>query len=206
MAAGMKLYARFGKRLFDVSAASAGLGILAPVLLVLAACVKLSDGGPVFFAQERMGRNFKKFRLFKFRTMVVGAEKIGHAVTKGGDPRITKIGAFLRHYKLDELPQLFNVLKGDMSIVGPRPEVEKYVRAFEDEYTEILTIRPGITDYATLLYRNEEEILNRFEDAHAGYLAEVLPAKIALYRQYLKDMSFVTDLRIIFMTLWRIVA
>jgi lipopolysaccharide/colanic/teichoic acid biosynthesis glycosyltransferase len=201
----MGLYRRRGKILFDVCMALTGLVVLAPVLLILAACVKLSDGGPVFFAQERMGRNFKKFRLFKFRTMVVGAEKIGHAVTRGHDPRITKIGAFLRHYKLDELPQLLNVLKGDMSIVGPRPEVEKYVRAFEDEYREILSIRPGITDFATLRYRNEEDILNQYEDAHAGYLTEVLPAKIALYKQYLREMGFVTDLTIIFQTLWRIV-
>lgn len=177
-----------------------------PFILMVAFIINLYDTGPVFFFQERMGKDFKKFKLFKFRTMAVNADTIGEAVTKGEDPRITRIGRFLRHYKLDELPQLINVLKGDMSLVGPRPEVEKYVMLFQKNYKNILSIKPGITDYAALEYRNEEEILNKYEDVNEGYIKEVLPAKLVLYDKYLREMSFTTDLQIIFKTLWRIVA
>jgi lipopolysaccharide/colanic/teichoic acid biosynthesis glycosyltransferase len=175
-------------------------------MLMTAIFIKLNDNGPVFFAQERMGKGFEKFKLLKFRTMIVNADKKGEAITKGEDPRITGIGKFLRHYKLDELPQLINVLKGEMSMVGPRPEVEKYVAVFKDQYQQILTIKPGITDYATLQFRNEEEILNEYEDTHEGYMKGVLPAKIELYLKYLNEMNFVTDLKIIFKTLRRIVS
>lgn len=201
----MQLYRDGGKRLVDIVIAGVGLFALAPVMLCIALVNRLSDGGPILFCQERMGKDFSKFQLFKFRTMVVNADKAGLAITKGTDPRITKVGKFLRHYKLDELPQLFNVLKGDMSLVGPRPEVEKYVLLFKSQYEHILTIRPGITDYAALEYRNEEEILNRYEDANAGYINEVLPAKIALYKKYLLEMGFVIDLKIMLKTLWHIV-
>jgi len=202
----MKLYRLYIKNIFDFVAAFAGLVFFAPILAAIAAIIRIFDGSPVFFAQERVGRNFKLFKLIKFRTMVVGAEAKGAAVTKGEDPRITPIGKFLRRYKLDELPQLINVLKGDMSIVGPRPEVRLYVEAFLDDYKRILTIKPGITDYATLEYRDEEKILNKFENVQQGYLTEVLPEKIKLYYRYLDDMSFVADVKIIFKTLWRIVA
>jgi len=129
---------------------------------------------------------------------------MGPSVTKGCDPRITTIGKFLRKTKLDELPQLLNVLKGDISIVGPRPEVEKYVQLFKDEYKPILSIRPGITDYATLEYRDEQEILNHYTDTETGYIEEILPAKIKLYEKYLGEISLMTDLKIIFKTLLRL--
>jgi len=202
----MKLYRLYIKNIFDFVAAFAGLVFFAPILAAIAAIIRIFDGSPVFFAQERVGRNFKLFKLIKFRTMVVGAEAKGAAVTKGEDPRITPIGKFLRRYKLDELPQLINVLKGDMSIVGPRPEVRCYVDAYPEDYRCVLSIKPGITDYATLEYRDEEKILNAYDDVQEGYLREVLPAKIALYKRYLRDMGFVTDVKIIFKTLWKIVA
>jgi len=202
----MHIYQTLVKKILDFIAAVFGLLLLMPLLLLITIIIKANDGGNVLFYQERMGKNFKKFKLYKFRTMVVNADKMGPAITRGEDPRITRIGKFLRHYKLDELPQLINVLKGDMSIVGPRPEVEKYVMLFKDKYERILSIRPGITDYAALAYRNEEDILKKYEDTNEGYVREVLPAKIALYEKYLQKMSFATDIKIIFQTLWRIIA
>lgn len=202
----MNIYKDTGKTTFDFFISLAGLLVLLPLILFLAFIITFYDTGPIFFFQERIGKDFKKFKLFKFRTMVVNADKMGAAVTKGEDPRITPIGRFLRQYKLDELPQLINVLKGDMSLVGPRPEVEQYVVLFKKEYERILSIKPGITDYAALAYRDEEKILNNYEDADKGYVKEVLPAKIALYEKYLREICFSTDLKIIFKTLWRIVA
>lgn len=193
------------KRLFDVAASAVGLIVLSPVFLISCVAVAVGSPGPVIFRQQRVGRFFRPFTLYKFRTMQVGAER-GPAVTAGGDARITGIGRLLRKTKLDELPQLFNVLKGDMSLVGPRPEVAKYVELFREDYREILTVRPGITDYAAIEYRNEEEILKEYADPEAGYLQVVLPAKIALYRQYLSRRGFWVDLGIILQTLRRIVA
>jgi len=198
------LYIRYGKRIFDFLASLLGLIILSPFFLVIAGLIKLYDKGPVFFKQKRIGKNFKPFYIYKFRTMVVNADKIGSLVTKEDDPRITRLGKFLRKFKIDELPQLFNVIKGDMSIVGPRPEVEKYVLSFKDDFKEILKIRPGITDYATLRFRNEEEILKEYDDIEEGYIKEVLPEKIRLYMQYINDMSFLTDIKLILYTLIRI--
>lgn len=197
-------YARFGKRAFDMCAVLASTFISVPLICIVAVCIALTSKGPVFFSQERMGKKFSRFKLFKFRTMVVDAADRGPLVTKGSDPRITKVGSFLRKSKLDELPQLFNVLKGDMSIVGPRPEVEKYALLFRDKYEVILSIMPGITDYATLEYRDEQEVLNKYTDTEVGYTKEVLPAKIALYEKYLLEMSFTTDLKIIVRTILRI--
>jgi lipopolysaccharide/colanic/teichoic acid biosynthesis glycosyltransferase len=198
------LYTRFGKRAFDVCGVLMSTIISIPLISIVAFCIALTSRGTVLFAQERMGKNFSRFKLLKFRTMVVGAAAMGPLVTKGTDPRITTIGRFLRKSKLDELPQLFNVLKGDMSIVGPRPEVEKYALLFRDKYESILSIRPGITDYATLEYRDEQEVLNQFSDTEEGYIKEVLPAKIALYEKYLREISFTTDLKIIAKTMQRI--
>ncbi len=197
-------YLRFGKRAFDICAALLGMCVIFPFICIVAACIALSRTGPVFFSQERMGRDFKRFKLHKFRTMVVNAQTMGPQITKGTDARITKIGRFLRNTKLDELPQLLNVLKGDMSIVGPRPEVEKYVLLFKDKYEKILSIRPGITDYATIEYRDEQDVLNRYEDTVQGYVNDVLPAKIELYEKYLREMDFITDLKIIVLTARRI--
>jgi len=143
--------------------------------------------------------------LFKFRSMVMNAPEKGPAITIGGDPRITKIGRFLRKTKLDELPQLINVLNGDMSIVGPRPEVEKYVEMFKDDYKVILQVKPGITDYATIEFRDEEDVLKKFQNPEDGYIKEVLPKKIELYKKYIKDKGFFTDMKLVLLTLWKIV-
>jgi lipopolysaccharide/colanic/teichoic acid biosynthesis glycosyltransferase len=199
-------YTKYGKRIFDVAASIIGLIVLLPLFIIIAILIKLNDKGPIFYKQKRIGQNFKPFKLLKFRTMIVNADKIGPAVTKDGDPRITKIGKFLRKTKLDELPQLWNVIRGDMSIVGPRPEVEKYIQYYEDDYKEILKVKPGITDYATIKFRNEEEILSKYDDTESAYIKYVLPEKIKLYKTYIKEISFLTDLKIIFWTLWRIVS
>jgi lipopolysaccharide/colanic/teichoic acid biosynthesis glycosyltransferase len=199
-------YTKYGKRIFDVATSIIGLIVLLPLFIIIAILIKLNDKGPIFYKQKRIGQNFKPFELLKFRTMVVNADKIGPAVTKDGDPRITKIGKFLRKTKLDELPQLWNVIRGDMSIVGPRPEVEKYIQYYEDDYKEILKVRPGITDYATIKFRNEEEILSKYDNTESAYIKYVLPEKIKLYKTYIKEISFLTDLKIIFWTLWRIVS
>ena len=187
------------KRSFDVAASAAGLVALGPVLLGCALAVKASSPGPVLFRQERMGRAFRPFQLLKFRSMTHGAS--GAAVTSAGDARITRVGALLRRSKLDELPQLWNVLRGDMSLVGPRPEVRRYVEAFRDDYARILAVPPGITDFAAIEYRDEERILARSPDPEQAYLHEILPAKIALYQKYLAQRSFGTDLSLILKTL-----
>jgi len=197
-------YTKYGKRIFDFIASLIGLILLSPFLVIIGVLVKISDKGPIFYRSKRVGQNFKPFYLLKFRTMVVNAEELGPSVTKGGDQRITKIGKFLRKYKLDELPQLWNVVKGELSLVGPRPEVEKYISFYKDDYKEILKIRPGITDYAAIKFKNEEEILAKFEDVEKAYIENVLPAKIKLYKTYLNEIGFLTDLKIIFKTLWGI--
>ncbi len=195
-----------GKRVFDLVASLCGLLILSPLFLFTALFVKLSDGGPVFYRQSRIGRHFKPFLLLKFRTMVVDADKTGASITTKGDRRITSVGHILRKTKVDELPQLLNVLLGDMSIVGPRPEVAKYVEMFRnDHYNEILTIKPGITDYAAIEFRDEEAVLREFSSPEEGYIKEVLPRKIALYKKYVREMSLLTDLQLIFLTFWRII-
>ncbi len=198
-------YLKYGKRLFDFFASLIGIIILSPMFLIIAILIKLYDRGPVFFKQKRIGQNFKPFYIYKFRTMIVNAEKMGPSITKGGDPRITPLGRVLRKFKLDEFPQLFNVLKGEMSLVGPRPEVEKYVNLFKEEYKQILQVKPGITDYASIYFRDEEAILKNYVNPEEGYVKEVLPQKIKFYKKYLKDISFFTDLRLIFLTFWRII-
>jgi len=201
----MGFYNPYGKRIFDVIFTSIGIIPLLPIMGIIALLIKLEDGGSIIFKHERVGYRFRKFKLYKFRTMVENAEKLGPSVTKADDPRITKIGRFLRKYKLDELPQLFNVLKGEISLVGPRPEVEKYIKHYEEDFKEILwKVKPGITDYATLEFRNEEEILKGSKNTEEIYLQEVLPRKIELYKKYAKEISLLTDLKIIFKTFWRI--
>lgn len=157
--------------------------------------------GPVFYRQQRVGRGFQPFRIFKFRTMVVDAPLRGGQITSGhNDPRITRIGRFLRKWKLDELPQLFNVVQGDMSLVGPRPEVPRYVEMFRTEYTDILRVRPGITDLASIKYRDEASLLSLSNDPERTYVDEILPAKLALAREYVARASFGLDLRILVLT------
>lgn len=202
---GRRFYAGYGKRALDLAVSVPALIALSPALLVIAALVKAGGPGPVFYAQERVGRRGRPFRLYKFRTMVTDADKSGPAVTSSGDARITPLGRTLRKWKLDELPQLWNVVRGDMSLVGPRPEVKKYTDIFRDDYSEILEISPGITDYAALEYRDEEEVLARYPDAEEAYTSVVLPEKIALYRQYLRDMGFRSDLKIIFRTIREVI-
>jgi lipopolysaccharide/colanic/teichoic acid biosynthesis glycosyltransferase len=189
-----------GKRLFDLIVSGTALLALSPLFVVLAVMVKLSDGGPVFFMHRRIGRNFVPFRMYKFRTMVVNADKAGPEITVGGDSRITRIGRLLRMTKTDELPQLLNVLKGEMSIVGPRPEVEKYVERFRREYEDVLAARPGITDHASIEFRDEEAVLAGADDPDSLYVDVVLPRKLSLNREYINNMTFAGDVRLIIRT------
>jgi lipopolysaccharide/colanic/teichoic acid biosynthesis glycosyltransferase len=176
-----------------------------PVFLLVAILIKREDGGSVFFRQTRVGEGGRLFKIYKFSTMVENAESLGAKVTRENDPRITKIGKLLRKYKIDELPQLINVLKGEMSIVGPRPEVPKYVEAFRKDYEEILKVKPGITDFASLEYIEEEKLLRNAKDPEEMYLKEILPRKIEYYKRYIRSISLLTDLKIIIKTLIRVV-
>jgi lipopolysaccharide/colanic/teichoic acid biosynthesis glycosyltransferase len=190
------------KRCFDVLFASLGLILLSPAFLVIAALIKLDSPGPALFRQERVGLRGKVFRIHKFRTMSTGAEAEGMQITVGDDRRITRIGKLLRRFKLDELPQLIDVLCGDMSVVGPRPEVPAYVAHYPAEVRDIvLSIKPGITDWASIEFRDESALLASAEDPHAAYLQQVLPRKLAYYVKYAKERSLIVDLRIIAMTL-----
>ena len=193
------------KRLFDVFFSLFGLVICLPLFLVVAVLIKIDSKGPVFFKQIRIGQGFKPFKIYKLRTMIVDASGEGLLITSGGDRRITGIGRFLRKAKIDELPQLINVFKGDMSFVGPRPEVAKYVEMFRDEYGEILQVKPGITDYATIEFSDEEGVLKKYKNPEEGYVKEVLPMKMELYKKYLRERSFLTDIRLIFLTILKIV-
>ncbi len=184
-----------GKRIFDIAVSLAGLLLLAPLLLALAVAVRLDSAGPALFRQERVGRHGRPFRIAKFRTMRPGA---GPLVTAGGDPRVTRLGAWLRHWKLDELPQLWNVLRGDMSLVGPRPEVPRYVAHYPDDLRRcVLSVRPGITDPAAVRFRHEEALLAAATDPERCYVEEILPAKLALYADYVARRSFATDLGVL---------
>lgn len=193
------------KRLFDIGFSILGLLILSPVLVVAAILVRLSSPGPVLFRQERVGREFQSFTIYKFRTMVADAPQRGAAITCGDDPRITRVGRLLRATKIDELPQLFNVLRGDMSFVGPRPEVRRYVEMFADDYREILAVRPGITDIASILYRDEAEILGRAADPQAEYVERILPHKIRLAKEYRRRSSVLFDIGVILKTILAVV-
>ena len=192
------------KRLFDLIASGLGLVLVSPLLIGAALAVRLDSPGPVFFLQQRVGRNFRPFWIYKFRTMVVDASKLGGQITAGTDPRITRSGRWLRLSKIDELPQLLNVFLGDMSLVGPRPEVPKYVEMFHDDYLEVLSVRPGVTDPASVKYRDEAAILAASSNPEQEYLQRILPDKIALARQYIAQATFWGDLGILLRTLLRI--
>ncbi len=192
------------KRFFDISCSSIGLIILLPLFTVVAIIIKLDSRGPVFFRQQRIGKNFRPFRIYKFRTMTTDAPEKGPEITIGGDKRVTRIGRILRKYKIDELPQLINVLKGEMSLVGPRPEVEKYVELYKEDYKHILQVRPGVTDISSITYRDEEGVLMDKKDPEAYYRQVLLPEKIRLAREYIDRASFFYDLRLIFKTVYRI--
>ena len=185
------------KRVIDILVALLGAMLLLPLLAAVAALVKLTSPGPVFFRQERIGRGGRAFFILKFRTMVKDAPRLGAQITFGDDPRITKVGRFLRKTKIDELPQLFSVLRGDMSLVGPRPEVRRYVEMFADDYADILRVRPGVTDLASIKYRDESAILGRSADPEQEYIRHVLPEKIRLAHEYVRRQSLALDLAII---------
>jgi lipopolysaccharide/colanic/teichoic acid biosynthesis glycosyltransferase len=193
------------KRLFDVGCCVLGLIVLAPILLLIALLIRTDSKGPILYVQERIGLNGRPFYIFKFRTMVMDADKKGLLTIGGKDPRVTRIGYSLRRYKLDELPQLFNVLKGDMSLVGPRPEVKKYVDLYSSSQREVLTVKPGITDYASIVFVDENDILAKSADPEQAYIQEIMPAKLALNRKYIDEKGLLTDLRIIVKTLLRII-
>jgi lipopolysaccharide/colanic/teichoic acid biosynthesis glycosyltransferase len=189
------------KRLFDIIFSLIGLFVFFPFLLVLATLIKREDIGPVFYRGMRVGRHGKPFRIFKFRTMVVNADKLGASSTKDDDPRITRTGRFLRKFKLDELPQLINVLRGEMSFVGPRPQVKWAVDLYTPEQQQLLTVRPGITDYASLHFPNEGEILKGSTDPDKDYMEKIHPEKMCLSLEYVRNHSFFGDLKIIFQTI-----
>jgi len=188
------------KRSLDLLVSSVGLFVLSPLFGIVAALIKLDSSGPVFFRQQRMGFGLSAFSIYKFRTMVADAPQKGKPLTASGDSRITRIGKILRKTKIDEMPQLINVLRGEMTLVGPRPEVPKYVNLFRRDYEEILRIRPGVTDLASLKYRNESELLAQAEDPESEYITRVLPDKIALAKEYVRRSSLPFDISLIMRT------
>lgn len=195
------------KRFFDLSTSAIAIALIWPILLLISIWIKLDSSGPVFFRQERVGRHGRTFRIFKFRTMTVDAEKKGLQLTVGGDNRVTRAGKFLRKTKLDELPQLFDVLIGNMSIVGPRPEVPKYIAQYPASIRkQVLSVRPGITDRASIEFRNENEILSNSADPEKSYINEILPIKQKYYIEYVNKNSFLGDLKIIWETAFAIVS
>lgn len=189
------------KRIFDIVASSIGLILVSPILISISVCIKLDSKGAVFFKQVRVGKDKKLFKIYKFRTMVTDAEKIGKQITIGNDKRITRVGKFIRKCKLDELPQLINVFKGEMSLVGPRPEVPKYVDLYDEYQEQILLVQPGITDYASIEFRNENEILGNSINPEKIYIEEIMPAKIELNMKYIKNISLFEDLKLVINTI-----
>ncbi len=190
-----------GKRAFDIAVSGLGLLFLSPCLLVIAVLIRLDSRGPALFRQTRVGFRGRLFRIYKFRTMTVNAERRSILVTRSGDSRITAIGRMLRKYKLDEMPQLINVLVGDMSIVGPRPEVEPFVNLYSSEQQQVLEVRPGITGLTQLQFRREEELLEAQPDAEAYYIATVMPAKLVLDLRYIESRTFTGDIVLVCRTI-----
>ena len=189
------------KRAMDIVLSACALAILWPLLLLIALAIWIDDPGPVFYRQVRVGRNGKTFRIYKFRSMVMDADKKGLAITVGRDSRITRVGAVLRKTKLDELAQLLNVLLGQMSFVGPRPEVPKYVELYTPYQRQVLLVRPGITDYASIAYRNENDLLAGAPNPEAMYIEQIMPDKIELNMKYLREISPLADIRLILKTI-----
>lgn len=193
------------KRLFDIISSGTGLLVLSPVLLLTALLVKLDSKGPVFYRQRRVGRGNTDFGIFKFRTMYIGSDSKGLITVGGRDPRVTRVGYYLRKFKIDELPQLINVLLGDMSLVGPRPEVRKYVDMYNSEQLHVLDVRPGITSLASIRYRNENDILAAAPDPDRCYIKQVMPDKLAIDLEYVRNQSFLYDIKLIFSTFKEII-
>lgn len=194
------------KRVFDVLASGLGLLVISPVFLFLAVWIKLDSKGPVFYRQVRVGRGNKDFRIFKFRSMRVGSDKKGLITVGGHDPRVTRSGYFIRKYKLDEFPQLINVFTGDMSLVGPRPEVRKYVDMYTAEQMHVLDVKPGVTSLASIRYRNENELLEKAADPDRYYVEVVMQDKLAIDLEYVRNASLGYDIKLIFHTFWEIVS
>ena len=194
------------KRLFDFFSSLTALIFLLPFFFIVALLIAIEGGFPVFFTQTRIGKNKIPFQLLKFRTMVKDADKLGKITIGKRDPRVTNVGHFLRSYKLDELPQLLNILKGEMSVVGPRPEVEEYVNLYTEEQNKVFLAKPGLTDYASLKYINESEVLAKSSNPNKTYIEEVMPAKLQLNLKYIEEQGLLTDLKIIFKTISKIVS
>ena len=187
-------------RFFDITFSFLGLILLTPFFMITALCIACTSRGGIFFAQERVGKHNKDFTLFKFRTMVAGADEKGLLTVGAKDTRITSVGRFLRKYKLDELPQLWNVLKGEMSLVGPRPEVRKYVDLYNNEQKRVLNVRPGITDYASIAYKNENNILAQSNNPEKQYVEEIMPEKLQLNLRYIENQSVREYFKILWLT------
>jgi len=192
------------KRLFDLLFSFLGMVVLSPLFLIVSLFIISDSKGGVFYCQKRVGKNNKDFNLIKFRTMMTGADNKGLLTIGEQDQRITKNGRWLRKYKLDELPQLINILKGEMSFVGPRPEVRTYVELYSPEQAIVLSVRPGLTDYASLEYINENQVLSNFSDPEKAYVEIIMPAKLLLNLKYIRQRGMITDLEIIFKTLRKI--
>jgi lipopolysaccharide/colanic/teichoic acid biosynthesis glycosyltransferase len=193
------------KRSFDIFFSVIGLILLSPVFLIMAIWIKCDSYGPVFYRQIRVGKNGRNFLLYKFRSMKVGADKKGLLTVGEKDPRITKSGKFIRKFKLDEFPQLINVLRGEMSIVGPRPEVPKYVALYNEEQRKVLSVRPGISDWSSIRFRNENELLAQAENSEDFYISEVMPEKLKMNLEYVRENNFWTDVKIIFITVKKLI-
>jgi lipopolysaccharide/colanic/teichoic acid biosynthesis glycosyltransferase len=193
------------KRVFDIVISFCGITVLVPIFIVIAFLIKLNSKGSVFYIQKRVGQFNHDFSLLKFRTMSIDADKSSLLTVGSKDSRITSVGYFLRKYKLDELPQLINVLLGNMSLVGPRPEVRKYVDVYTNEQAEILNAKPGITDYASIEYFEENDLLAKSDNPEQTYIEKILPAKIALNKKYIAESGLKTDLKILYLTLKKIV-
>jgi lipopolysaccharide/colanic/teichoic acid biosynthesis glycosyltransferase len=192
------------KRLFDIVFSVLGIVILSPFLVIIALVTVFTSAGGAFYRQVRVGKNGKEFKLFKFRTMRIGADKSGALTVGMRDSRITAIGFYTRKYKLDELPQLFNILLGDMSFVGPRPEVPKYVALYDAEQRAVLKVKPGITDYASIVYSEENALLANAENPEELYVKRIMPAKLKLNMRYINEMSLATDVKVIFKTIEKV--
>lgn len=188
------------KRIFDFLLSLIGVIILSPIFIIVSIAIKIDSEGSVLFLQKRVGRYGKEFNIYKFRTMVTDAERLGKQITVGKDNRITRVGAFLRKFKIDELPQLFNVLKGDMSLVGPRPEVPKYVDLYTDEQRKVLDVRPGITDMASLRYKDENDILGKVENPEEYYINVIMKDKLRLNLEYIEKSNVFFDIYLIVKT------
>ena len=192
------------KRIFDIISSLVVLTMGLPFFILIAFLIGIDSKGGVFFIQQRVGKNNRDFGLFKFRTMRSNSEKAGQITVGGKDPRITKIGYFLRKFKLDEFPQLLNVIQGDMSIIGPRPEVRRYVDMYSKEQLKVLSVRPGLSDFASIEYINENELLGQSDNPEKTYIEEIMPAKLQLNLKYIEQKSFGTDIKLIFKTIGKI--